>query len=268
MSLSTEQLLVKHGDVVTLRTQNEQGGFLYIDRNTGSPEVAHDVALPITDRRFDFQIHKPTPQRGGGNQNPDYVTEGDQIILKSIDNNLVLTLHGNHCGFNTARANLGLEIAVAHYQAAGDGSHSAMQVIASDGSITHNQGAVKGHKAYALKFTQSGCYLSMPHAQQGITSGGHGLSNNFLILPASGTMEELQFQPQGPVDLDSAQDAGYGQYEPPTASAMAISLGPVHGPAPGGDDRDIIFAVVIGAIILALGVGFFFYTRKGNGGQK
>lgn len=253
---NVDAYLLKHGDVVTLRTQSEgaggQEGWLYIDRDE-QPQISHAVSLPITDRKFMWQVLKPYPQKGGGNQNPDYVTEGDHIFLKSVHNDLLLAFYGNHCGFNSTRAVLGQEIAMANYQQQGDGGQAAIQLIGADGGVSEDKAVVKGHRAYALKYTKNSCYLSMPFGEKGATSGGQGLAENFIIMPPSGTLEELEFQAGTPQHTNMAGlfSAGTGQYTE-QASIMATGFAPLKTPSPAWEQDLKKYGVYIGGGVVIL----------------
>lgn len=253
---NVDAYLLKHGDVITLRTQSEgpggQEGWLYLDRDE-QPQISQAVTLPITDRRFMWQVLKPYPQMGGGNQNPDYVTEGDHIHLLSLHNDFVLTFHGNHCGFNAARAQMGKEIAMGNYQQQGDGGQSAIQLVGADGGVSENKAVVKAHRAYALKFTKNACYLSMPHGKIGGTSGGHGLSENFIIMPASGTVEELTYQAGTPQHTATSGlfSSGAGQYQE-EGSVMATTFAPLHTPSSWEQDLKKYWMYVAGGGVALL----------------
>lgn len=190
-----QQFLVKHGDVITIRTLNSNSagepGWLHLGSNE-IPNVAHGVDLPVSDKRFQWQVIKLSPNVTGGNQDSTYVTEGDDILLKSLENNLVLTFHGLRCGHNVPRAQLSEKIAAGNYYTSGEGAVSNVQLVNPDGSISRDRAVVLGLRPYALKFPVSHCFLSSPQHEHTRTSSSATDNGQYVLLPASGSLDELE----------------------------------------------------------------------------
>jgi len=274
MQALLQQFLLKHGDILTIRTLHLNAGgtpgWLYLDSNE-TPQVAHGVDLPISDKRFQWQIIKLSPNVTGGNQDATYVTEGDDVLLKSLANNLVLTFHGKHCGLNVARAQVGEQIAIGNYYTSGQGGVSTLNLVDANGGATPNRAIVYGMRPYAIKSTNSHCFLSAPPHQQAATAGSASQHESFLLMPAYGTIAELEMRSKliGDIPLITQEaaaqgmiDATHGEVTPfsqvvsgqqRNVSVMAVDL-------PGGDTPWIIGGSVVVVLILLAVV--YAFARK------
>jgi hypothetical protein len=240
-----QETLLKHGDVITLRTTTEPTGWLYVDSNE-TPQLAYSVQLPIQDRRFQFQVLKLCPQVSGGNNNCVYVTEGDDILLKSLSNNLVLTFGGNACGYEQGHFNLGQEIATTNYYNQGEGSLSAVRFLTQNGAPGQDRAVLKGPRAYGIQFPRAVCYISAPPQQQVTSAGSLSTTESFILLPAQGYYEGQQQQQQQP--------AGQASF---LATAPAPGMpAPAPAPQPSGGARWlgisllVLFLLLLGAALL------------------
>lgn len=206
MDALTQQFLLKHGDVLTIRTLHSnstgQPGWLYLDANE-TPQIAHGIDLPISDKKFQWQVLKLSPNTTGGNQNPTYVTEGDDVILKSLANGLVLAFHGGFCGLNSAKAQVGEQIALGNYYTSGQGSTGTVRFVDMTGGVTQDRAVIYGLRPYAIKFAAQHCFLSTPPHDQGKTASAASVNEQFILLPPWGSLKELEMRAGavGPVPL-------------------------------------------------------------------
>jgi len=283
----TQQYLVKHGDVLTIRTLNMNSGgapgWVYLDTNE-APQVAHGVDLPISDRKFLWQVLKLSPNVSGGNQNPIYVTEGDDVILKSMHNGLALTLHGLRCGVSSAKAQLGEQIAVGNYYTSGQGGLGTLSIVDATGGATRDRAVIYGLRPYAFKFPGTKCFLSMPPHDQGKTAASASQYEAFVLLPPTGALSELQLRAQtvgavpqikqetalqGWIDTTHGSSQAFAQQLPAgdyaadqrqrqgqQVSALATAVVLPYG------NSVWPYAVGIAVISLLLWIGFYYWGKK------
>jgi hypothetical protein len=271
-----QQFLVKHGDVITLRTLhlNAAGspGWLYVGSHEAT-EIAHSLDLPISDHRFQWQVLKLSPNVTGGNQNPTYVTEGDDILLKSLANGLTLTLPGKTCGLNVARAQVGEQVAIGNYYTSGEGGVSTVQLVDANGGASKDRAVVYGLRPYAIKLTNSHCFVSaQPHKSAG-TAAAASQYESFLIMPPTGALQELEARARliGDVPLVQQEAALQGAID--SAHGLATPFSQQAG-GPAGNRKGLsvmvadvpsadVWPIVLGIAIVALiGAGYWYYRKR------
>jgi hypothetical protein len=254
---------LRHGDVITLQTaQTTAGvpGWLYLDSGE-LPQTAYGIDLPISDKRFLWQVQKLSPNTTGGNQDATWITEGDDVVLKSLANGLVLQHTENTCGISPARATIADHIAIGNYYTQGQGSIGTVRFVSPQAAYLRGQ-AVHYGSPYSIQFNASGCYLNVqPHALTG-TAGQASLSNAFIIQPSSGAPGQPGNQLQDAVAWHAQVEsrAGSGnvfaqQVRYPAQRAGELSAMTTIVQLPGNSKTPWIVGAVVGLIvILVLGL--------------